>query len=120
LVDGLALVRAHQLPSPAAALVSFLAATAPGPVVLTADMGRMIEEGAPRRAVIPVTSEAELLQNLAGAGPNGALVTSEALGPGTLPALRAAGYRTQMTFTKPRSRYVDPLWNELALVAVVR
>jgi hypothetical protein len=115
--DGLALVREHQRPSPAAALVAHLGARADATPVLTRDLGRMIAEGAPARSVTLVRTDAELLARLA---EGDAFVTSEVLEPETMRALEAQGHRARVVFAAPRSRYVDPLWSDLSLVRIER
>jgi hypothetical protein len=109
--DGAVLAAAHRAPSPAAAAVAWLAAEGSGRVVVTADLGPMIAAGAPGRRTVGVAEGAEILA----AGTPGVLVTSEAL-----PALQREGAAVRVVFARPRSRYVDALWNELAVVEVTR
>jgi hypothetical protein len=115
--DGAALVAAHRAPSPAAALCAHLRDHADDRVVLTADLGRMIREAAPARAVVEVRDPADLVERAA-REPAGVLVTSEALSGEVARRLAARGLATRVAFGRPRSRYVDSLWNELALVSV--
>lgn len=117
LADGLSLVREHRAPSPAAAIVAFLR-DHPGEdrPILTLDLGRMIEEGAPGHRPRRVTGDAELLRAVAEAGPAGALITGEALSATARASLAARGYAVSVVFGRPRSRYVDALWSELVLL----
>ena len=117
LTDGAALAAAHRRPSPAAAIVAELRARDDGRVVLTADLGRMIAEGAPGRAIVLVKS-ASALAEAAAREPRGALITGEALSADAARALADRGLATRVIFARPRSRYVDSLWSDLALVAV--
>jgi len=116
--DGAALVRAHRAPSPAAAVVAELRDGADRRLVLTADLGRMIAEGAPARMYREVDGDAALVEAARAAGPAGALATSEALSAGAVRALADRGLAVRVVFARPRSRYVDALWSELALVAI--
>ena len=124
LADGARLVRAHVAPSPAAAIVAHLAAHPPAVPVLTRDLARMIADGAARAGsaasvdVRAVPSEAALLAAVDGAGPGGVLVTSEALDAAARAGLSARGLRWRVVLARPRSRYVDPLWSDLALRAI--
>jgi hypothetical protein len=118
LLDGAALADAHRRPSPAAALVAHLRAGADARVVLTADLGRLLADGAPGRAFVEVDGAAALAAAAARAGPAGALVTSEALSPAAVRLLTERGLAVRVVFSRPRSRYVDALWSELSLLAV--
>jgi hypothetical protein len=109
LADGAALAAAHRAPSPAAAAVAWLADEASGRVVVTADLGPMIAAAAPGRRFVGVAEGAAMIA----AGVPGVLATSEAL-----PALRREGTTVRVVFSAPRSRYVDALWNELAVVEI--
>jgi hypothetical protein len=117
LADGAALAAAHRDPSPAAAIVAHLRARADDRVVLTADLGRLIAEGAPGRAIREVKSAAALA-DAASREPASVLITSEALSADAKRALADRGLVTRVVFARPRSRYVGALWNELALLAV--
>lgn len=117
LADGAGLSSAHRAPSPAAAAVAYLAGD-PRPV-LTRDLGRQIAEGAPGRAFVEVTDDASLVAAASRAGPAGVLLTSEALSPGSRAALAARGFSVRPAFARPRSRYVDSLWNELAVLELI-
>jgi hypothetical protein len=76
----------------------------------------MIEVGAPGCRPKRVMGDAELVRAVHEAGPVGALVTGEALSASARAALESRGYALRILFARPRSRYVDPLWNELALI----
>lgn len=118
-VDGSALAAAHRAPSPSAALVSAAAdgeGRDPRPIV-TRELARLLAEGAPGRLVIAVASEAALIDAVAASGPEGALITSEALSPESIRALDARGFSLTVAFARPRSRYLDALWSELSLFA---
>ncbi|WP_437668680.1 hypothetical protein [Sorangium sp. So ce131] len=117
LADAISLARQHQAPSPAAAIVGFLrgADGDPRPVV-TRDLDRMILEGAPGRRAVRVRGDLELVRAVEQAGPGGALITSEALSREARAALAARGYGVSLRFARPRSRYVDALWSDLALL----
>ncbi|WP_437565125.1 hypothetical protein [Sorangium sp. So ce542] len=115
--DAIALARQHQAPSPAAAIVGFLRdANAEQRPVLTRDLDRMIQEGAPGRRPVRVRGDDELVRAVEQAGPGGALITSEALSPAARDALAGRGYAISIRFARPRSRYVDALWSDLALL----
>ncbi|WP_437995042.1 hypothetical protein WMF26_27120 [Sorangium sp. So ce185] len=117
LADAIALARQHQAPSPAAAIVGFLRdAGAEQRPVLTRDLDRMIQEGAPGRRPVRVRGDDELVRAVEQAGPGGALITSEALSPAARDALAGRGYAISIRFARPRSRYVDALWSDLALL----
>ncbi|AUX33734.1 MULTISPECIES: hypothetical protein [Sorangium] len=117
LADAVALARQHQAPSPAAAIVGFLRdAGAEQRPVLTRDLDRMIQEGAPGRRPVRVRGDDELVRAVEQAGPGGALITSEALSPAARDALAGRGYALSVRFARPRSRYVDALWSDLALL----
>lgn len=119
LADGLALARIHRAPSPAAAIVAFLRDRADdGRPILTRDLAQMIEVGAPGRRPRRVSGDAELLRALEQAGPAGVLITGEALSPAVRAALAARGDAVSILFARPRSRYVDALWSDLALLEV--
>lgn len=117
LADAISLARQHQAPSPAAAIVRFLRdAGAPPRPVLTRDLERMIQEGAPGRPPVRVRDDAALVRGVEQAGPGGALITSEALSQEARDALAGRGYTIAIRFALPRSRYVDALWSDLALL----
>jgi hypothetical protein len=118
--DGAALAAAHRAPSPAAALVRAVAAEAgrDSRPIITRELARLLHEGAPARRVIPVASDAGLLDAVAASGPEGALITGEALSREAIRALEDRGLAVTLTFAEPRSRYVDSLWNELGLFSV--
>ncbi|KYF68327.1 glycosyltransferase family 39 protein [Sorangium cellulosum] len=119
-VDGISLARQHREPSPAAAIVGFLRdADAEQRPVLTRDLDRMILEGAPGRRPVRVRSDAALVRAVEQAGPGGALITSEALSREARDALAGRGYAISTRFARPRSRYVDALWSDLALIEAV-
>jgi hypothetical protein len=114
--DGLSLARGHVAPSPAAAIVAFLRERAGDPrPILTRDLGRMIEEGAPGQTARRVVTDDDLLRAVEQAGAGGALITGEALSQDARAALAARGYAVSVVFARPRSRYIDALWNELSL-----
>ncbi|XXY50615.1 hypothetical protein WME91_05665 [Sorangium sp. So ce269] len=120
LVDALSLARQHRAPSPAAAIVGFLRDDgAEQRPVLTRDLDRMIQEGAPGRRPVRVRSDEGLVRAVEQAGPGGALVTSEALSREARDALAGRGYAISIRFARPRSRYVDALWSDLALLEAV-
>ncbi|WP_437917311.1 hypothetical protein WME73_25055 [Sorangium sp. So ce302] len=117
LVDAISLARQHEAPSPAAAIVRFLRdAGAEQRPVLTRDLDRMIQEGAPGRLPVRVRDDAALVRDVEQAGPGGALITSEALSREARDALAGRGYTIAIRFARPRSRYVDALWSDLALL----
>ncbi|WP_437963281.1 hypothetical protein WMF04_26535 [Sorangium sp. So ce260] len=117
IADAISLARQHQAPSPAAAIVGFLRdAGAEQRPVLTRDLDRMIQEGAPGRRPVRVRSDDELVRSVEQAGPGGALITSEALSPAARDALAGRGHAISIRFARPRSRYVDALWSDLALL----
>lgn len=125
LADGASLARAHLAPSPAAAIVSFVANPSrrsgdaddlTATLVITADLGRMIAEGAPARRVVRAASSDRLVAAVLAEADQGALITTEAFAPDARAELIRRGYRVRVVFAAPRSRYVDSLWNELALV----
>lgn len=118
LVDGAALVRAHLDPSPAAAIVLHLRQTCGARPVLTRELGRMIAEGAPACSIAQPRDEAELLRAVLAAKTEGTLITSEALPAAARRELITRGYTLRVAFARPRSRYVDSLWHELALLEV--
>jgi hypothetical protein len=120
LADGAALARAHVSPSPAAAIVGFLdrSSEIDARRVLTRDIAHMIAVGAPRRDVLRVSGDESLLAAVKEAGAAGALVTTEAMSLAAESALLARGYAVRVAFAAPRSRYIDALWSELALVEV--
>jgi hypothetical protein len=111
IVDGAALAAAHCPPSPAAALVSFVAASPDPAPILTLELGPLLAAGAPSRSVLPVAALAELPAR-------GAWITGEALSPAALRALADRGLAARRIFTRPRSRYVDSLWSDLGLWAI--
>ncbi|XXY12425.1 hypothetical protein WME88_29605 [Sorangium sp. So ce216] len=120
LVDALSLARQHRAPSPAAAIVGFLRDDgAEQRPVLTRDLDRMIQEGAPGRRPVRVRSDEGLVRAIEQAGPGGALVTSEALSREARDALAGRGHAISIRFARPRSRYVDALWSDLALLEAV-
>jgi hypothetical protein len=124
LADGASLARAHVAPSPAAALVAFLARShgeggdpgSPQRAVITADLARMIAEGAPATRVVRAPTLAHVAPLVLAEAERGALITTEALTPEARAELARRGYRLRVVFAAPRSRYVDSLWTELALV----
>jgi hypothetical protein len=85
--------------------------------MITRELARLLHEGAPGRRVIGVAGDADLIQAVAASGPEGALITSEALSPAAIRALEGQGFSLSPAFAAPRSRYVDALWNELSLFA---
>jgi hypothetical protein len=115
IADGVSLAAAHRLPSPAAALARELAQARDDRLVVTRDLALFAAELAPARRVLVAPSDDALL---AAVPPSGALVTSEALTPASARALEARGFTLRTVFSRPRSRYVDSLWYELALVSV--
>ncbi|WP_437497113.1 hypothetical protein [Sorangium sp. So ce1099] len=120
LADALSLARQHRAPSPAAAIVGFLRDEgAEQRPVLTRDLDRMIQEGAPGRRPVRVRSDEGLVRAVEQAGPGGALLTSEALSREARDALAGRGYAISTRFARPRSRYVDALWSDLALLEAV-
>ncbi|WP_437617741.1 hypothetical protein [Sorangium sp. So ce1151] len=120
LADALSLARQHRAPSPAAAIVGFLRDDGADPrPVLTRDLDRMIQEGAPGRRPVRVRSDEGLVRAVEQAGPGGALLTSEALSREARDALVGRGYAISIRFARPRSRYVDALWSDLALLEAV-
>lgn len=117
LADAISLARQHEAPSPAAAIVRFLRdAGAEQRPVLTRDLDRMIQEGAPGHLPVRVRDDAALVRGVEQAGPGGALITSEALSQQARDALAGRGYTIAIRFARPRSRYVDALWSDLALL----
>ena len=118
LIDGASLARAHVAPSPAAALVGFLAQSRGDAhkSVVTADLARMIAEGAPSQKVVRAKSPAEVAPLVLAEAERGALITTEAFTPEARADLAQRGYRLRVVFAAPRSRYVDSLWTELALI----
>jgi hypothetical protein len=118
MIDGEQLVRAHVAPSPAASVVGFLRESSDERVVLSRELAGMIEAGAPARRVVLVHDDDELLHAVEVERSHGVFLTSEALSPGTRETLRSRGLAEAVVFARPRSRYVDSLWPELALVAI--
>ncbi len=117
LTGGAALVRAHRDPSPVAAAARFLettAATDPR-LVIAGDAARLLLEGAPSRTIRWAQGDDALLQALIDAGERGALISSEALSPALRRELERRRFTLSLAFSRPRSRYVDSLWYELAL-----
>ncbi len=108
ITDGAALVAAHRVPSPAAALVAFVAAASDHTPIITLDLGPLLAEGAPGRRVLPAPT-------LADSPPRAAWITGEALSPALLRQLAEHGLEARPIFARPRSRYVDSLWSDLAL-----
>ncbi len=125
LVDGASLARAHKAPSPAAAIVGFLARESlhgedRRPVV-TADLARMIDEGTGSRArVVWAPHTNAVIAAVVEEGDAGALITSEALTQAARDELMRRGYTLTLAFSRPRSRYVDALWSDLALISAQR
>jgi hypothetical protein len=117
LFDGAQLVDAHRDPSPVAAAARFLAEGSGRDQrpVIAGDAARLYAEGAPRRAVRWASGEAALVQLVTEAGEGGALLSSEALSPALRGELTRRGFTLTLAFSRPRSRYVDSLWYELAL-----
>ena len=111
LVDGAALAAAHRAPSPAAALVAFVAASSDPAPIITLDLRSLLAEGAPGRAVLPVAALDDLPAG-------GAWITGEALSPAASRALADHGLAARLIFARPRSRYVDSLWSDLGLWAI--
>jgi 4-amino-4-deoxy-L-arabinose transferase-like glycosyltransferase len=111
LVDGAALADAHRAPSPAAALVAFVAASNDPRPIVTLDLGPLLADGAPRRRLLDPTAIADL-------PPAGAWITGEALSAEASRQLAARGLEARRIFARPRSRYVDSLWSDLALWAI--
>ena len=120
LIDGADLVRAHLTPSPAAAIVSYLREGTDGRLVLSRDLERMIRARAPGRRVTAVRDDDEAARAVEPEGPSPVFITSEALSPELRAMLDARGYALRVAFSRPRSRYVDSLWNELALFEIAR
>ena len=108
IVDGAALAAAHRLPSPAAALVAFVAASRDPPPIITQELRPLLVEGAPGQAVVAVAE-------LADAPLDGAWITGEALSLDVSRQLAARGLTTRLLFARPRSRYIDSLWSDLGL-----
>lgn len=120
LADGAALARDHLTPSPAASIVRFLRdGGEAGRTVITCDLARMIGDGAPGQSVVDAADEAELAHAIE-ASPEDALVTSECMLPAVEAALATRGLRSEVVFSRPRSRYVDSLWPSLSLVRLSR
>lgn len=121
LANGATLAWAHRALSPAAATVAFLAAGGGGarPVV-SRELARMIAEGAPGRAITFAADDRAIADAAIAAGPDGVLLTSEAMGPRTRSALSKRGVDVRVIFSWPRSRYVDSLWDKLSLVEAKR
>lgn len=120
LSEGAALVSAHREPSPVAAAARFLADGLDARPVIAGDAARLLAEGAPGRRVSLVQGDAALIEGVLAAGEGGALVSSEALSPTARRALEERGYAVTIAWSRPRSRYVDSLWPELALLEVGR
>ncbi|APR74756.1 Hypothetical protein A7982_00102 [Minicystis rosea] len=118
MIDGAALARAHREHSPAAAIVEHLRDANEGMPVITAELGRMISEGAPGRTVIQALDPASLADAASRVGPHGALITTEALSAEAVRALTERGLTTRVIFARPRSRYVDSLWVGIGLAAI--
>lgn len=116
-VDTWALVRAHEVPSPAAQVVAAISENTEDPrPIVTRDLGRWLRERAPSRRVLEPVDVLEALSEAAPSGP--VLVTSEALPKGGVDALVRAGFAVRTELAAPRSRYVDALWSDLALLEV--
>jgi hypothetical protein len=118
MVDGEHLARAHVEPSPAASIVRFLGESSDGRVVLSRELERMITTGAPNRRVVAVRDDEALLRAVDAEKAAGVFITGETLSSDLLETLRLRGQRASIAFSYPRSRYVDSLWNELALYAI--
>ncbi|MFO0762865.1 MAG: hypothetical protein U0359_40885 [Byssovorax sp.] len=90
-IDGTRLVSAHREPSPVAAAARFLAERTGRDArpVIAGDAARLYTEGAPGRTIRWAPDEAALIEAVLAAGPEGALISSEALTAG------AAGPRIQ-------------------------
>lgn len=118
-VVGARLVSAHREPSPAAALVGDLARRGrDSALVVTRDLGRMIEVGAPEQRWVRL-DEADPAGQLAARAAEGRVrITGEAVDASLRPALAARGLALERVFGRPRSRYIDPLWSELTLFEV--
>jgi hypothetical protein len=119
-IDGTSLALAHRELSPAAAIVRAVAeapASDARPIV-TRELLGMLAEGAPGRRIVFAPDTAALVDAVVASGPAGARVTSEALSPEARAALEARGLDVTVEFARARSRYIDSLWSNLALVAV--
>ena len=110
LVDGAALAAAHRVPSPAAALVAFAAASNDARPIITLDLRPLLAEGAPQHPLLDPTALAD--------PPPGAWITGETLSPEASQQLSDRGLRARWIFARPRSRYVDSLWSDLGLWAL--
>jgi hypothetical protein len=113
MIDAEALVRAHLTPSPVASLVDFLRDSPDSRPVLTREADRLVETGAPARRVVAVRSDDDLLRAVDAEG--SVFITSESLSRSLAATLDD---RTSIAFSRPRSRYVDSLWNEISLLAI--
>lgn len=111
LVDGAALAAAHRLPSPAAALVAFVAASNDPRPIITLELRPLLAEGAPGRVVLSAAT-------LADPPVDGAWITGEALSVEASRRLASRGLTARPIFARPRSRYVDSLWSDLDLWAI--
>jgi hypothetical protein len=118
LFDAERLARAHTEPSPAAAIVAFLRDDTGERLVLTRELERMITSGPERHHVLTVPNDEALLRVL-DSERGGVLVTSEALSVHVTDALHERGDAIRTVFARPRSRYVDALWNDLSVVEIV-
>jgi hypothetical protein len=116
MIDGERLARAHVSPSPVASVVRFLRDDADRRVVLTRELERMITMGAPARRVVAVPDDDALLRAVDAEGR--VFITGEALSSDRIETLRRRGHSPIVAFARPRSRYVDSLWNELSLYAI--
>jgi len=122
-IDGAVLVSAHRKPSPAAAIVTHLrAGGGAGKTVVTCDLARMIEVGSPQTQVIRVSGATTLRSVLEELGPGGGqelLITSECMSSQRRKLLAERGLAWRVAHARSRSRYVDSLWNELAMLELV-
>jgi hypothetical protein len=66
--------------------------------------------------VVRAKSPAEVAPLVLAEAERGALITTEAFTPEARADLAQRGYRLRVVFAAPRSRYVDSLWTELALI----
>jgi hypothetical protein len=119
LKEGTDLTRAHREPSPAAALVRHLAESPSNGVVITRELARMIEVGAPGTRLFVADDDSSIVAAAALASSSGPVAfSSEALSVAARRDLEANGFRLEVAFSHPRSRYVDALWSDIALVTL--
>lgn len=119
-IDGALLAMEHRAPSPAAAIVRAVAETPTSDArpIVTRELVGMLAEGAPGRRLIFAPTTQALVDAVVASGPAGARVTSEALSTEARIALAARGLASTVELERVRSRYVDALWSDLALVAI--